>query len=155
MHGWSHVLPIHGKLYHTLSSARYLCVCNGLTPFYGYASGTFFTRKKGLGMLHVIFHGNSATYHCWIASIGFLLLLWFILHKRGRLIACSHSNNDGNGRLRWKQFVTQIHGLFLSVPTLLWKTTCQDVKVVFTFWWWLPWGKWDWTRILATTSTKS
>ena len=64
MHGNSHVLPIHGKLYHTLSSARYLCVCNGLTPFYGYASRTFFTRKKGLGMLHVIFHGNSATYHC-------------------------------------------------------------------------------------------
>ena len=99
MHWRSHVLPILGKLYHTLSSARYLCVCNGLTPFYGYASRTFFTRKKGLGMLHVIFHGNSATYHCWIASIGFLLLLWFISHKRGRLIACSHSNTDGNGRL--------------------------------------------------------
>ena len=132
-----------------------LVFCNGLTPFYGYASRTFFTKKKGLGMLHVVFHGNSATYHCWIASIGFLLLLWFILHKRGRLIACSHSNNDGNGRLRWKQFVTQIHGLFLSVSTLLWKTTCQDVKVVFTFGWWSPRGKLEWTRILATTSTKS
>ena len=41
-----------------------LVFCNGLTPFYGYALRTFFTRKKGLGMLHVVFHGNSATYHC-------------------------------------------------------------------------------------------
>ena len=40
----------------------------------------FFTRKKGLGTLHVVFHGNSATYHCWIASIGFLLPQWFISH---------------------------------------------------------------------------
>ena len=60
MHGSSHVLPIHGKLYHTLSSARCFVFCNGLTPFYGYALRTFFTRKKGLGTLHVVFSWKAA-----------------------------------------------------------------------------------------------
>ena len=59
MHGNSHVLPIHGKLYHTLSSSRYLCFVMVWHHFMAMPWGHFFTRKKGLGMLHVVFHGTA------------------------------------------------------------------------------------------------
>ena len=37
-----------------------LVFCNGLTPFNGYVLRTFFTRKKGIDTLHVVFSWKAA-----------------------------------------------------------------------------------------------
>ena len=51
-----HLLMELPTLYHQLGAR----VCNGLTPFNGYALRTFFTRKKGIDTLHVVFSWKAA-----------------------------------------------------------------------------------------------
>ena len=66
-------LPMETLSHFIISSV--LVFCNGLTPFYGYALRTFFTRKKG--NRHVpcgIFMENSATYHCCQQVLAFCSL---------------------------------------------------------------------------------
>ena len=51
-----HLLMELPTLYHQLGAR----VCNGLTPFNGYVLRTFFTRKKGIDTLHVLFSWKAA-----------------------------------------------------------------------------------------------
>ena len=78
-----HLLMELPTLYHQLGAR----VCNGLTPFNGYALRTFFTRKKGIDTLHVRFSWKAAPPIIVVDEQWLSALLMAHFTPRGRLTA--------------------------------------------------------------------